>query len=387
MPSRPRRYSPNVVTAWEARIITGNPSPDYISTSTSSATTYRSYGMRAFSRLTNDPRRSRTTRRLSPHLMRYSFARPHSSLGKNITPPMAAGITDHLWTADEIAALLERASGSVRPSGGPPHPGFEGAKVRFVDTDKAPTERLAAESGDVLRLVLPDAGVPFARLLDAQEKFLNLIREIGRTIAGDRGVVWIVHDTMPGSLDLGVHAVPTSARVRESVPREIADAVAGGMAMLGAGPRRPPHFTDAALERAKELANVLTDELPALTVRNGYAAARISSIVAAHAETVLGEPVVVFGSVEGTLESLTVHERRQFSVYDPLTDERIECRFGLRIPPSEIGSAIEKRVRVYGEIRSRETGQIMYVKADEIEVQPDSGTLPTADDVRGILSA
>lgn len=256
-----------------------------------------------------------------------------------------------------------------------------------MDATDAPELVLSTDSADVLRLVLPDEGVPFARLLDAQQAFLNLIREVGRTIAGDRGVTWVVNDTRGGSLDLGVRAVPTSSRVRESVPKEIAHAVADGVATLGAGPTRPPHFTDAALERAKELANVLTDELPSVTVRNGGAATRVSNLLAAHADTVLGEPVAVFGSVEGTLESVTVHEKRQFSVYDPLTDERIECRFGMRISPRQIGAAIEKRVRVYGEVRSRETGRIMYVRADEIEVQPDADTLPTADEVRGILSA
>jgi hypothetical protein len=37
----------------------------------------------------------------------YNFARPHQSLGKNTTPAMAAGISDHVWTCEEIAALLD----------------------------------------------------------------------------------------------------------------------------------------------------------------------------------------------------------------------------------------------------------------------------------------
>ncbi len=41
------------------------------------------------------------------HFMHYNFARPHSSLGKNTTPAMAAGISDHVWTCDEIAGLVE----------------------------------------------------------------------------------------------------------------------------------------------------------------------------------------------------------------------------------------------------------------------------------------
>ncbi len=39
--------------------------------------------------------------------MFYNFARPHSALGKNTTPAIAAGISDHVWTCEEIAALLD----------------------------------------------------------------------------------------------------------------------------------------------------------------------------------------------------------------------------------------------------------------------------------------
>jgi hypothetical protein len=39
--------------------------------------------------------------------MHYNYGRPHSSLGKNVTPAMAAGISDHVWTPQEIAALLD----------------------------------------------------------------------------------------------------------------------------------------------------------------------------------------------------------------------------------------------------------------------------------------
>jgi transposase InsO family protein len=41
------------------------------------------------------------------HFMHYNFARPHQSLGKSTTPAMAAGISDHVWTCEEIASLLD----------------------------------------------------------------------------------------------------------------------------------------------------------------------------------------------------------------------------------------------------------------------------------------
>lgn len=39
--------------------------------------------------------------------MYCNFARPHRSLGKNMTPAMAAGLNDHVWTCHEIPALLD----------------------------------------------------------------------------------------------------------------------------------------------------------------------------------------------------------------------------------------------------------------------------------------
>jgi hypothetical protein len=41
--------------------------------------------------------------------MYMNFARPHKSLAHPYprTPAMAAGLADHIWTCEEIAALLD----------------------------------------------------------------------------------------------------------------------------------------------------------------------------------------------------------------------------------------------------------------------------------------
>jgi IS1 family transposase len=105
-----RRYSPNVVIATEKRVVTGNPDPDHISTShvERSNLTMR-MGMRRFTRLTNafSKKVENLAAAVALHFMHYNFARPHQSLGKNMTPAMAAGISNHVWTCEEIAALLD----------------------------------------------------------------------------------------------------------------------------------------------------------------------------------------------------------------------------------------------------------------------------------------
>ena len=44
---------------------------------------------------------------VSLYFTHLNFGRVNQSLGKLTTPAMAAGISDHVWTCEEIAALLD----------------------------------------------------------------------------------------------------------------------------------------------------------------------------------------------------------------------------------------------------------------------------------------
>jgi hypothetical protein len=67
-------------------------------------------GMRRFTRLTNgfSKKVENHAAALAIHLMYTNFARPMKVLANPYprTPAMAAGISDHAWTCDEIASLL-----------------------------------------------------------------------------------------------------------------------------------------------------------------------------------------------------------------------------------------------------------------------------------------
>ncbi len=61
--------------------------------------------MRRFTRLTNahSKKVENHMHAISLHFMFYNFARIHSTL--RVTPAMAAGVSDHVWSVEEIAAL------------------------------------------------------------------------------------------------------------------------------------------------------------------------------------------------------------------------------------------------------------------------------------------
>jgi IS1 family transposase len=102
------RYSPATCIGCKTAIVTGNPDPDHISTSfVERSNLSMRMGMRRFTRLTND-----FSKKLENHghavalyFMHYNFCRVHKTL--RVTPAMEAGITDHVWSCEELIALLD----------------------------------------------------------------------------------------------------------------------------------------------------------------------------------------------------------------------------------------------------------------------------------------
>jgi IS1 family transposase len=110
--SQARKYSPQVCTASEVRVVSGDPTPSLISTSyVERHNLTMRMQIRRFTRLTNAFSKKVRNHAAAVALdtFFYNFGRPHRSLAKPYprTPAMAAGVADHIWTCEEIAALLD----------------------------------------------------------------------------------------------------------------------------------------------------------------------------------------------------------------------------------------------------------------------------------------
>lgn len=105
-----KRYSPADCIGCVKREVTGNPDTKHISTSFAERQnlTMR-MSMRRFTRLTNafSKKAENHMHAVSVHFMYYNFGRIYKTL--RVTPAMAAGVTDHVWTLEEIVALTENS--------------------------------------------------------------------------------------------------------------------------------------------------------------------------------------------------------------------------------------------------------------------------------------
>ena len=99
----PGRYSPPRVTETVSTTINGNPDPRHVSTSyVDRQNLTMRMQMRRFTRLTNAFSKSLRNLKdaLALHFAHYNFVRIHGSL--RMTPAMAAGITNYVWSTQEL---------------------------------------------------------------------------------------------------------------------------------------------------------------------------------------------------------------------------------------------------------------------------------------------
>lgn len=109
-PTNPeQRYSPGEVIGIETKVVTGNPDPRHISTSfVERQNLTMRMSMRRFTRLTNgfSKKIANHEAMLAVYFMHYNFCKVHQTL--RVTPAMEAGLTDHVWSVNELVGLLQQ---------------------------------------------------------------------------------------------------------------------------------------------------------------------------------------------------------------------------------------------------------------------------------------
>jgi hypothetical protein len=101
------RYSPAVCIGCDMKTVSGSPDPKHVSTSfVERQNLALRMGMRRFTRLTDgfSKKLDNHGHAVALHFMYCNFVRIHQTL--RVTPAMEAGISDHVWSIEELVALL-----------------------------------------------------------------------------------------------------------------------------------------------------------------------------------------------------------------------------------------------------------------------------------------
>src|SRR5205814_9380546 len=103
LPAVREGYAPSRYVESISKVVTGNPDPQFVSTSYIERQNLTIRMMsRRFTRLTDafSKKLSHLKAAVALHFAFYNFCRIHSSL--KVTPAMEAGLTDHVWSVAEL---------------------------------------------------------------------------------------------------------------------------------------------------------------------------------------------------------------------------------------------------------------------------------------------
>lgn len=109
------RYSPATCIGCRTGVLSGRPDPKYISTSyVERQNLSMRMGMRRFTRLTNgfSKKFENHAHQVALYFFHYNFCRVHKTL--RVTPAMEAGLTNHVWTLEELCSLLPEKKPNAR---------------------------------------------------------------------------------------------------------------------------------------------------------------------------------------------------------------------------------------------------------------------------------
>jgi hypothetical protein len=103
-----RRYSAGHCTGTITGAVSGDPDPAHFSTSyVERQNLTMRMSMKRFARLSNgfSKKLANHEHAVAMHYLFYNFGRIHKTL--RVTPAMQAGVSDHVWSLEEIAKLAE----------------------------------------------------------------------------------------------------------------------------------------------------------------------------------------------------------------------------------------------------------------------------------------
>ena len=241
-----------------------------------------------------------------------------------------------------------------------------------------------AETRLTLRLFGDRDYIPIEPFLEAVGDTLSLLNDLDAAIsARPRGTLrWLIADLGRGSATLTL--MPETIVEDIDVGTEVVNRFVDGLDQINREATPPPYFTDEVLEKARGLASVLGAGVKRIEVQGPVRKTVITQRLAANVDEIIGKEYEYSGSVEGTLEMISVHGEGSFNVYHAISGRRVQCNLPKHLLETA-KEALGRRVLVHGRLRVNAKGHPRRVLVEGIRVLGREEELPKAKDIRGIL--
>ena len=231
--------------------------------------------------------------------------------------------------------------------------------------------------------------LPLVAFIESLRNFLGILRDFDATISKDQrgSVIWEVVSLKQNSPPVvGISPTPRSGRVVD-VSAVVESQVLQNTSLLTSGEEPTKFMSSSVLERLEALAKNTKRYGDSLVFLNGNGHRQESHITEKTLEHVQVLTRVTFsgyGSVIGNLDSITVHNKNEFRIWDETTHRPVTCKFEASQEDS-VKDSLRRRVSVVGMIYANSAGVPVRLDVEHLELA-EIRTLPTIQEMSGLVS-
>lgn len=221
--------------------------------------------------------------------------------------------------------------------------------------------------------------------LVAVENSFRMLSEYDAAISGERrgSLDWVVTDVHSGSVVL-----ETESRSRlgdKNFGFDVARSFVKGWQLIEHDAVSPPYLTEAGMARALKIVRLIGREgTLGFIVSDSNEIAEISPQASVNLNELLKVHHRSIGSVEGQIETISIHGKPRFIVYHARTKKAITCRVDAeKLKQMVQTDMMGSRVRVAGIVYSNVKGEPIRVDAERIRLLHRDSELPSIQSLGG----
>ncbi|NJM00444.1 MAG: hypothetical protein HC924_17415 [Synechococcaceae cyanobacterium SM2_3_2] len=211
--------------------------------------------------------------------------------------------------------------------------------------------------------------LPFDKFRKVLTYFSDILSDIDQETSpnGEPTLEWAITDVRNGSLHLTIEANPRQETIEPERPSQVISLLKQGFQSLQEHPIYPEGFSSRAIKATTQFASILNpNEIAEISFRTNGSTIKLHPQTLANASQLITSYYKYYGSIEGTLVSISVAKRRQLGVRIPSQSKSVQCFFR----PEQLEQAkdyLDKRVYVFGVIRQRLHGEKSSIQVQEIK--------------------
>ncbi|MBI4963042.1 MAG: hypothetical protein HY913_07195 [Desulfomonile tiedjei] len=217
--------------------------------------------------------------------------------------------------------------------------------------------------------------------------FLDLINEVARDFSGSKQTVrWIV-SVSSGSANIHFQPESISPHFPPDQLPALLSCIESGVDTIETSSERPRHFSNFALKKARDVAEVIGSDgerLDSIKIRTESKIHRVTTKTLANVDSIFETVSKDWGSIEGRISEVSERGADHVYIKDRLLNRHIRCHVSQDML-NDMAPFWGRRANVTGFIRYDRDGEIKDIEVQEFEVFPEAHTLPRFEEVYGLF--